>query len=205
MNKEKLMAIIEGILFIYGDEGISLMELETVLDHCKPSEIKSGILDLEAKYKNDDSSSLAIQKFGINKYRMQTKNDLHEWFAKLEVVQSQSKLSNSSIEVLSIIAYKGPITKTRIDDIRQSDSSYQLYKLKDKKLIRSIGKDEENNRANLYSITENFFKLFNIVGGKESLPKISDEEIAEEVEKNRNSNEVNGKDIFGENVFFGEE
>ncbi|WP_025734637.1 SMC-Scp complex subunit ScpB [Williamsoniiplasma luminosum] len=195
MNKNKLMAIIEGMLFIYGDEGVALMDLETVLDHEKPSDIKEAIKSLEDKYLNDEASAFSIQKFSTNKYRLQTKKDLHEWFAKLEDVEVQSKLSVSSIEVLSIIAYKGPISKNQIDHIRGLDSTYQIYKLKDRKLIRSVGKTEET-RANLYAITENFFKLFNLAGGKEILPKISDDEIQEEVVTKKAKHKTSGTGIF---------
>lgn len=201
MNNQELMAIIEGILFIHGDDGISLLNLETVLDTEKPSAIKNAIEMLEKKYETDLGSSFSIQKFSTNKYRLQTKPHLHSWFAKLEIAQSQSKLSASSIEVLSIIAYKGPIAKSEIDNIRGTDCAYQVYKLKERNLIRSVGKDEENGRANLYSITDNFFKLFNLIGGKESLPQITDEEIEQAFAAEQSKEEQSNKNIFNDNIF----
>ncbi|AUF83676.1 SMC-Scp complex subunit ScpB [Mesoplasma syrphidae] len=179
-----LKAIIEGLLFIYGDDGIALIDLQTVLENHKPSEIKLAVSELEEKYKSDDSSAFSIQRFGTNKLRLQTKEVLYEWFAKLEVAKEQSKLSKSSIEVLSIVAYKGPISKVGIDHIRGADSSYQVYKLKQRNLIRVTGKSEDLGRSNLYSITENFFKLFNLSGGKETLPLIGGEELQEIISEN---------------------
>ncbi|PPE05280.1 SMC-Scp complex subunit ScpB [Williamsoniiplasma lucivorax] len=195
MHKNKLMAIIEGLLFLYGDEGIALTDLENVLENEKPSEIKGAIKALEEKYYEDESSAFSIQKFSTNKYRLQTKTTLHEWFAKLEDINIQTKLSMSAIEVLSIVAYKGPISKAEIDNIRGVDSTYQIYKLKDRHLIRSVGKTE-GTRANLYAITENFFKLFNLNGGKELLPQISDDELAHEVEVKKEHHKSSGSSIF---------
>ncbi|WP_027063133.1 SMC-Scp complex subunit ScpB [Mesoplasma seiffertii] len=198
-----LKAIIEGLLFIYGDDGIALLDLQTVLENHKPSEIKAAINELEEKYKNDESSAFSIQRFGTNKLRLQTKETLYEWFAKLEVVKDQSKLSKSSIEVLSIVAYKGPISKAGIDHIRGADSSYQVYKLRQRNLIRVTGKSEDLGRSNLYSITENFFKLFNLSGGKETLPLIGDEELQEIIAENvqvlkTTEAENNSKTFFNE-------
>ncbi|PPE06787.1 SMC-Scp complex subunit ScpB [Mesoplasma corruscae] len=165
-----MKSIIEGLLFVYGEEGISLLEIQNVLEDKRPVDIQEVILELEKSYKASEDCAFSIQKFGKNKYRLQTKPELHEYLAKLEATKSISRLSPSCVEVLSIITYKGPISKNSIDEIREADSSYQFYKLRDKKLIKAVGKSETG--ANLYSITDNFFKLFNIQGGMESIPQI---------------------------------
>ncbi|WP_106078984.1 SMC-Scp complex subunit ScpB [Mesoplasma coleopterae] len=165
-----IKAIVEGLLFVYGDEGISLLDLQNVLEDVRPVTIQETILELEKKYSSDVDSAFSIQKFGKNKYRLQTKPELHEYFAKLELEVNNSRLSNSSIEVLSIIVYKGPISKHDIELIRQAECSYQIYRLRQKKLIKAVGKTSTG--ANLYTITDNFFKLFNITGGFEALPQI---------------------------------
>ncbi|AVN60548.1 SMC-Scp complex subunit ScpB [Mesoplasma entomophilum] len=165
-----IKAIVEGLLFVYGDEGISLLDLQNVLEDVRPVTIQETILELEKKYSSDADSAFSIQKFGKNKYRLQTKPELHEYFAKLELEVNNSRLSNSSIEVLSIIVYKGPISKHDIELIRQAECSYQIYRLRQKKLIKAVGKTSTG--ANLYTITDNFFKLFNITGGFEALPQI---------------------------------
>ncbi|ATQ35729.1 chromosome condensation and segregation factor B [Mesoplasma entomophilum] len=165
-----IKAVVEGLLFVYGDEGISLLDLQNVLEDVRPVTIQETILELEKKYSSDVDSAFSIQKFGKNKYRLQTKPELHEYFAKLELEVNNSRLSNSSIEVLSIIVYKGPISKHDIELIRQAECSYQIYRLRQKKLIKAVGKTSTG--ANLYTITDNFFKLFNITGGFEALPQI---------------------------------
>lgn len=193
-SENELMKIIEGILFVYGDEGISLLDLETVLDQEKPSQIKKAIASLSTKYEKDDNCAFSVQKFNPNKYRLQTKPELYPHLAKLEAVKAQNKLSASAIEVLSVIAYQGPIMKSAIDEIRGVDSTYQIAKLKDYQLIRVTGRNPET-RANLYGITDNFFKIFNLNQGLESLPKISHEEIELTVEQ-ETTKAKQTKDIF---------
>ncbi|QVK08824.1 SMC-Scp complex subunit ScpB [Mycoplasma mycoides] len=197
MNQQ-YSAIIEGLLFIYGDDGVSLLDIQTVLDNLKPTEIKEIIIELNKKYLSDPSSAFCIQTYKKNNYRLQTKPELHEYFAKLEQYNENKKLSHSTIEVLSIIAYKQPITKQQIDEIRNVDSTYQLYKLREKKLIKVVGKDLENNRSNLYGITDNFFKVFNIKGGIEELPTISDDDIKQAIENNNEiKQEQQNLDLYG--------
>ncbi|WP_031543023.1 SMC-Scp complex subunit ScpB [Mesoplasma photuris] len=216
MNREKTKAIIEGLLFLNGDDGISLLDIQTVLEEIKPNDIKTMIDELDQKYANDPESVYSIQTFAKTKFRLQTKSEFHEYFAKLEFTQDQRKLSNSSVEVLSIVAYKGPISKSAIDAIRGTDSSYAVYKLKERNLIRVSGKDDSIGRSNLYSITDNFFKLFNLVGGKEVLPTIDEDElqsmIDDNIEKLEKLDQNTGGDIFDERrkndiseVDFGEE
>ncbi|KNG79395.1 SMC-Scp complex subunit ScpB [Mycoplasma sp. HU2014] len=190
-----IKAIIEGLLFIYGDDGISLLEIQDVLDTIKPNDIKQAIIDLNKKYQDDETCALSIQVFGNHKYRMQTKPELHEHFAKLEKQENNRKLSQSTIEVLSIIAYKGPISKSQIDFLRNSDSAYQMYKLREKKIIK-VAKKDENTRANLYTITDNFFKIFNLQGGIESLPTISDEEIDKLIEQQEIEQKQENQHLF---------
>ncbi|UKS54225.1 SMC-Scp complex subunit ScpB [Mycoplasma feriruminatoris] len=199
MNQQ-YSAIIEGLLFIYGDDGVSLLDIQTVLDNLKPTEIKEIIIELNKKYLADESCAFCIQTYKKNNFRLQTKPELHEYFAKLEEYNENKKLSHSTIEVLSIIAYKQPITKQSIDEIRNVDSTYQLYKLREKKLIRVVGKDVENNRSNLYGITDNFFKVFNIKGGLEELPVISEQDIQLAIQNNaeqKQEQEQQSTDLYG--------
>lgn len=198
-----IKAVVEGLLFVYGDDGISLLDLQNVLEDVRPVVIQEAILDLEKKYSSDPDCAFSIQKFGKNKYRLQTKPELHEYFAKLELEVNNSRLSNSSIEVLSIIVYKGPISKHNIEAIRQAECSYQIYRLRQKKLIKAVAKTSTG--ANLYTITDNFFKLFNITGGMEALPQIDFASYKNDEEENDFDNEekvtedmISEEDIFEE-------
>jgi segregation and condensation protein B len=197
MNNKELQAIIEGLLFIKGDDGISMTELQEALVNQKPSEIRQIIDELNAKYAQDESCAFSIQKFGGKKFRLQTKPILHQYLMKLANSEETHKLSNSIVEVLSVIAYQGPLTKGEIDDLRNSDSAYQLQKLRERKLINAVGKSEENPRANIYEITENFYKIFNI-NGKDEMPTINFNEVksSQEMLEDQESKTQNLKDIF---------
>ncbi|AJK51624.1 SMC-Scp complex subunit ScpB [Mycoplasma capricolum subsp. capripneumoniae] len=196
--KLQYSAIIEGLLFIYGDDGVSLLDIQTVLENLKPTEIKEIIIELNKKYLADQSTAFCIQTYKKNNYRLQTKPELHPYFAKLEQYNENKKLSHSTIEVLSIIAYKQPITKQSIEEIRNVDCSYQLHKLREKRLIKVVGKDLENNRSNLYAITDNFFKVFNIKGGIEELPVISDQDIKQAIQNNNEQKQAQQVvDLYG--------
>jgi segregation and condensation protein B len=197
MNNKELQAIIEGLLFIKGDDGISMDELQDALINQKPSEIRQVIDELNTKYAKDDSCAFSIQKFGGKKFRLQTKPILHQYLMKLANSEETHKLSNSIVEVLSIVAYQGPLTKGEIDDLRNSDSAYQLQKLRERKLVKAVGKSEENPRANIYQITENFYKIFNI-NGKDDMPIIDLDEVksSQEMFEDQESKTQNLKNIF---------
>ncbi|ATZ16539.1 segregation and condensation protein B [Entomoplasma freundtii] len=179
MNKTsqpEILAIIEALLFLNGDEGLSLKTLETMLENEKPSTIKQALNNLQNKYRNDSSSAFAIQEFATNKYRLHTKQVLYPFLQKSEAIQSQNRLSITTIEVLAIIAYQGPITRAEIDLVRQLDSTYQLAKLKELRLIQVVGRKPET-RANLYQVTDSFYKLFNLQDLATDLPEIDYEAI----------------------------
>lgn len=196
-DKEKfpsqyLMQVIEGLLFIYGDDGLSFNELATAMPNEKISVIKKAVDLLEEKYAKDASTALSIQKYGEKKLRLQTKRDIYDPLSKLVKWQSSGKLTSSAIEVLAVIAYRGPIAKTEIDELRQLDSSYQISRLRERSLIRVVGKN--SNRANLYVITDNFFKLFSLKDGLKELPQIDINQLKLKEDKNNIS-----KDLFDKN------
>lgn len=191
MTNKQLQAIIEGLLFISGDDGIELGEIGQVLREEKPSTIKKVLAELTQKYAQDEASSFSIQKFNANKYRLQTKPEYNNYLARLRSTDQPHKLTPSAIEVLSIIAYEGPITRHEIDKIRKSDSTYQVQRLKEKQLIQVVGRNQ-TTKAGLYEVTDNFYKIFNLTNGKEDLPTINFDDLSQEDETLIS----NGQNIF---------
>ncbi|AGR41939.1 SMC-Scp complex subunit ScpB [Spiroplasma diminutum] len=178
MDNNKKMAIIEGLLFVNGDEGTTIEDLQFILEDISQDEIEVLIDDLSHKYKNDSSSGLDIQKFAKNKFRMITKKENAEFYTKLANVKTESKLSTASIETLSIIAYKGPISRTNVEDIRGVNCETIFYKLKLRNLIEEAGKSQEIGKPMLYRVTEDFLKYFNL-NSLDELPELK-ETIKEE-------------------------
>ncbi|QHX36478.1 SMC-Scp complex subunit ScpB [Spiroplasma sp. BIUS-1] len=178
MDNNKKMAIAEGLLFVNGDEGTTVEDLQFILGDVSQDEIEVLIDDLIQKYNNDNASGLSIQKFAKNKYRMITKKENSEFYTKLANVKTESKLSTASIETLSIIAYKGPISRANVEDIRGVNCETIFYKLKLRNLIEEAGKSEEVGKPMLYKVTEDFLKYFNL-NSLDELPKLK-ESIEEE-------------------------
>ncbi|AUB31364.1 SMC-Scp complex subunit ScpB [Spiroplasma floricola] len=180
MDNKKRMSIIEGLLFVNGDEGTSIEDLQFILGDIKENEISDLIDQLIKKYSKDDSSGLSIQKFAKNRYRMITKKENADFYAKLANVKTESKLSTASIETLSIIAYRGPISKANVEEIRGVNCEAIFYKLKLRNLIKEAGKSDEVGKPMLYKVTQDFLKYFNL-NSLDELPKLK-ETIEEEKE-----------------------
>lgn len=154
------LAQIEALLFVAGEEGLSLRHLASMVN-LTPTALQQQLEKLAKKYESDETSSLClIETAGC--YKIVTKEifaDLLRDFAKAPVNQS---LSRASLEVLSIIAYKQPITRIEVDDIRGVNSSSAISKLMTLGLIREAGKKEVIGRPNLYATTDYFLDFMGI-------------------------------------------
>ncbi|AHI52646.1 SMC-Scp complex subunit ScpB [Spiroplasma culicicola] len=178
MDIKKMQAITEGLLFVNGDEGVETEELKFILSVEDDVIIEQIILALIEKYQNDQSSGLDIQKFAKTKFRMITKKENADYYAKLSNVKTEAKLSTASIETLSIIAYKGPISRHGVEDIRGVNCENIFYKLKLRNLITEAGKSDEIGKPMLYKVTDDFLKYFNL-NSLEDLPKLKEADIEE--------------------------
>ena len=163
-----LKAIVEGLLFVAGDAGISLEELCNVTEKEK-SEITETIKTLFEDY-DKPCRGMQIEFLG-NKFKLTTKTEHKEFYQKLIKEEETSTLSQSSLETLAIIAYNGPITRIDIDEIRGVNSSYIIRKLLLKGLIEDVGFSDSAGRPKLYNTTSKFLDYFGL-GTKEDLPKL---------------------------------
>ncbi|MBA2796440.1 SMC-Scp complex subunit ScpB [Streptococcus porcinus] len=151
---------IEALLFVSGEEGLSLRQLANLI-HLSPTALQQQMEKLAEKYEEDADSALCLME-SAQTYKLVTKNayaELLKSFAKAPINQS---LSRASLEVLSIIAYKQPITRLEIDDIRGVNSSGALSKLLAFELVREAGKKEVIGRPNLYVTTDYFLDYMGI-------------------------------------------
>ena len=177
MNDTYLKGIIEEILYIWG-EPIDINELSKIIYDAEKSEIRKAINEMIVE-RNENSSGLIIKNYE-NKYQFSTRAD-HEKYISNIVKKSEKNLSNSSLETLSIIAYKQPITRAEIDKIRGVKSQSTIDSLLDKKLIKENGRLDKIGKPIIYVTTDLFLKYFNI-SSLDQLPKI-DEEIAGELDE----------------------
>lgn len=154
------LAKIEALLFIAGEEGLSLRQLAEMLE-MPPTGLVQSLEKLKDKYKADEESALCLISTA-NQYRLVTKEnhaDLLRQYAKTPINQS---LSRASMEVLSIIAYKQPITRIEIDQIRGVNSSGAIGKLLAFNLIAVAGHKEVIGRPKLYETTAYFLDFMGI-------------------------------------------
>lgn len=170
MNNNYLKGIIEEILYIWG-EAIDINDLGKIIFDAEKSEIKKALKEMMDE-RNNKESGLIIKKYE-NKYQFATRPD-HEKYISNIIKKSEKNLSNSSLETLSIIAYKQPITRAEIDKIRGVKSQSTIDSLLDKKLIRENGRLDKIGKPIIYVTTDLFLKYFNI-SDLSQLPKIDDE------------------------------
>ncbi|WP_236785515.1 SMC-Scp complex subunit ScpB [Anaerococcus ihuae] len=177
MDSTYLKGIIEEILYIWG-EPIDINDLSKIIYDAEKSEIRRAIYEMMEE-RNENLSGLIIKKYE-NKYQFSTRSE-HEKYISNIVKKSEKNLSNSSLETLSIIAYKQPITRAEIDKIRGVKSQSTIDSLLDKKLIRENGRLDKIGKPIIYVTTDLFLKYFNITS-LDQLPKI-DEEIVGELDE----------------------
>ncbi|WHY84498.1 SMC-Scp complex subunit ScpB [Neobacillus novalis] len=176
-------SIIESLLFAAGDEGLSLKQLAEVLDvdELKASEI---IEDLKKEYDRDDKRGIMVVQLA-GTYQLATKKENAVYLKKLVDSPHTSTLSQAALETLAIIAYKQPITRAEIEEIRGVKTERPLHTLISKVLISDVGRAEGTGRAYLYGTTKEFLDYFGLKSLKElpQLPeKVEDEYIQEEAD-----------------------
>lgn len=163
-----MKAIIEGLLFVSGEDGLTIDEIVNITNK-DIDEIKNAIKELHNDYDNNDRG-IQIEYLG-NHFKLTTKIEHKEYYKKLIEEEENSKLSQSALETLAIIAYNEPITRIDIDNIRGVNSSYVIRKLLLKDLIQEVGISEAAGRPRLYGVTSKFLDYFGL-GSIEDLPKI---------------------------------
>lgn len=153
-----LVGVLEGLLFVMGDEGVSLEDICKTLE-VNEEKAKELLTILKKEYENE-ARGLKISFLG-NAFKLTTKKEHKEYFQKL-IEQKEEILSQAQLEVLAIIAYNEPITRIEIDEIRGISSSYVIKKLLSKDLIKVVGKSNLPGKPNLYRTTSAFLDCFGL-------------------------------------------
>ncbi len=179
-NDEKLSAILEGLLFLVGDEGLTIEQASQSMDISK--EKVEELFDSLQKYYTDDSRGFEIERYG-EKYRFLSKASVHEAAKNLFAIDKVSKLSNAALETLAIIAYKQPITRVEIEEIRGVGADVMIRKLEARGLIKEDGRSEAPGRPFLYSVTDDFMDAFKLLSLDElpDLPEFNKDEGNEDL------------------------
>jgi segregation and condensation protein B len=175
--------ILESVLFAAGDEGLSLKQIATVLE---VDEIKAqGIIsEMQHEYEKDENRGiLLVQIAGV--FQLATKKEHAEYLKRLVESPGTSHLSQAALETLAIIAYKQPITRIEIEEIRGVKTERPIQTLASRALIKEVGRAEGAGRAYLYGTTKEFLDYFGLKNIAELPPlpeKIDDEEVQDEAD-----------------------
>ncbi|MCM3114684.1 SMC-Scp complex subunit ScpB [Neobacillus sp. MER 74] len=173
-------SILESLLFAAGDEGLSLKQLVEVLE---VSELKANeiIEDLKKQYERDTNRGIMIVQLA-GTYQLATKKENAAYLKKLVDSPHTTTLSQAALETLAIIAYKQPITRAEIEEIRGVKTERPLHTLMAKALIKEVGRAEGTGRAYLYGTTKEFLDYFGLKSIEElpKLPEKGEEEFIQE-------------------------
>lgn len=155
-------AIVEGLLYMVGDDGIKVEQLASVID--KSIEDSEAILNsIQSKYTNENFG-IELVNYGKT-YKFITKQDVAPYIQALFHTSKPNTLSQSALETLAIIAYKQPITRVEIEELRGVGADMMLRKLQARNLIREAGRSDAPGKPILYEVTEEFmdsFKLYTL-------------------------------------------
>lgn len=168
MNKK---AVLEGILFVVGDDGITINDICNILQ-IDEEDTKKLIVELKTDYFNEERG-LRIDYLG-NRLKLTTKKEHKEYYKKL-IEEANNTLSQSALETLAIIAYNEPITRMKVDEIRGISSSQMIRRLVAKGFLKEAGRENIPGRPILYKTTDDFLDYFGL-SSKDELPKIEDED-----------------------------
>lgn len=158
LKKNSLKSAIEALLFASGDP-LSLQDLVNHLEE-KSKIIEIIIQEMIEEYENSNRGIKIICIKGS--YQLVTKSENADYIQKLLKKNKRQSLSQASIESLAIVAYKQPITRIDIDEIRGVKSESAIQKLIERDLIKEIGRLEVPGRPILYGTTEEFLRQFEL-------------------------------------------
>lgn len=159
MNPEnKLISILDSLLLI-ADHPIQLHEFETVLTEFSKAQIQEGLETLE-QMRSQESSGITLARID-NGYQYRTPKDNAEWIIRFNKAKPQ-RLSRAALETLAIVAYRQPMTRPEIEEIRGVDSSGVLKMLLERNLVKILGKKDEVGHPLLYGTTKDFLSFFNL-------------------------------------------
>ena len=175
MEREELKSIVENVL-LAADQPINASELSKIfLDGTDKNQLQSILDELKEEY---NSRNLQIMEVADG-YQLCTRHEYNDWIRKYLKLDRSSRLSQPSLDTLSIIAYKQPLTRQEVDDIRGVDSSGVLKTLLEKKVIGPAGRRKVPGRPIMYRTTQKFLEYFGLKDLSD-LPTLED--LREEME-----------------------
>ncbi len=170
MNR-KPKAILEGILFATG-EAVPVKRLSEVMDMTE-KQIDALMSEMAEEYNNSDQRGIQLTRLE-DSWQLCTKRDYYDYIHKLKEKSRRAALTNAGLEVLSVVAYNQPVTRSAIEFIRGVNSDGPLNNLVASGLVREMGRLDAPGRPILFGTTEEFLRCFNLSSLTE-LPEVDAE------------------------------
>lgn len=177
MTKQlNLHSRIEALLFVVGDDGLTIQQMANLLSE-RDELVAEAIEELSTAYEEDLTKGIMLKEIaGV--YQLTTKPELAETIQRLVENPTAQSLSQASLEVLAIVAYKQPITRVAIEDLRGVKCERPLQTLASRGLIKEVGRSEGTGRAILYGTTKEFLNYFGL-NSIEEMPLLPESEQGE--------------------------
>ena len=170
MEHDEILSVIEGMLFLSGDEGLTIKQISSILQLSKKE--ATQYVDELIQIENTRSvKGFELVNFG-GVFKFATLSKHHEIYQRM-VEQNENSLSNAALETLAIIAYNQPITRVAIEEIRGVGSDSMIRKLVAKALIKEVGREDTPGKPILYGVTDEFMDAFSLTSLNE-LPELKE-------------------------------
>ncbi len=175
VEEERLKAILESLLFAAG-EPVSLTQLANALDNVPREAIRKSLAEMAVSYAAGDRGMVLEEIAGG--YQLRTPKE-HSLYVRRLLSAKPPRLSRPLLETLSIIAYRQPITRPEIEQLRGVDTGGVLETLLERALIKIAGRKEAPGRPMMYATTDEFLELFGL-RDLEKLPDLAEFRALEE-------------------------
>jgi len=159
LEERELKALLEALLFVSHDP-VGLDRLVAALGRTSPSEVRQGLQHLGEDFDREGRGLQLVEVAGG--FQLVTRSDFAPWIKRLGRARSVPKLTRSALESLAIIAYKQPIVRAEIEQIRGVETSSVLRTLLERKLVRLVGRKDSPGRPILYGTTKTFLQHFGL-------------------------------------------
>ncbi|MFB0841916.1 SMC-Scp complex subunit ScpB [Paenibacillus oleatilyticus] len=198
MDFGQMKSVIEGLLFVVGDEGLDAKQLADVLE-LSAEFVTDLVLDLQEELKRQGRGIQIVELAGT--YQLTTVPEHAPYLERLAYSPSRTSLSQAALETLAIVAYKQPITRVEIEEIRGVKSDRALQTLVAKDLIQEVDRADAPGRPILYGTTKSFLDYF-ALSTIEDLPETSMFENDDNLEEETRLlfEKLDGKQITFEDV-----
>ncbi|PIC65507.1 SMC-Scp complex subunit ScpB [Sporosarcina sp. P13] len=174
--ESRLIGMTESFLFVAGEEGMTLAELAVLLE-CSDEQVIEIMNALHEQYEQDEKRGITLKSYG-GSYRLVTKSEWVDDIKRMLENPKPSTFTQAALEVLAIIAYKQPVTRVEVDDLRGVKSERALSSLTGKGFVEEVGRMDGPGRPILYGTTDFFLDRFGLASVAD-LPPLSLEEESE--------------------------